>query len=145
MAGFTLRQNDAPIMIEQWTKNSSSDTGVIGDIYYWNAGADAALPGAAATESFDRVGILTKPTINGDTTIEVQIPTSTQLWEADASAATSTGQNGYNMILTDQNTVNIGTSTASEALVVQVGVIGATGDKRILVRFSTIANGLSTF
>jgi len=145
MAGFTLRKSDTPPMVEEWTKAATSDTGAIGDILYWNAGADAATVGAAATESTDRVGILMEASVAAQTTVKVQIPTPDQLWEVESANASNTSHNGMNMILTDQNTVNNTGSndTSSEALLVQVNTIGATSDKRLLCRFSQMGNGLS--
>lgn len=143
MAGFTLRKSDADPIVEIWTKGTSSDTGNIGELWFWDAGADAAEEATASTESCDRVGVLMESTANGDTTIRVQIPTPTQLWEATANATSNTAHTGANMKLTNEFTVNnTSNSTDSEALVVQVNIIGATGDKRLLVRFSQMGNGL---
>ena len=144
MAGFTLRQNDKPPMVEKWTKNNTANTGAIGDIYYWNAGADAALPGDTSVVSCDRVGILLGATVAGDTTIDVQIPTPTQLWEVESANASDTSHTGHNMVLTDQNTVNnTGTNSADvKAIIVQVDTLGATSDNRLLVRFSQMGNGV---
>lgn len=145
MAGFTLRKNTKPPMVERWTKNATTDTGAIGDIYYWNAGADAALPGDTSVISCDRAGILLGATVSGDTTIDVQIPTPDQLWEVETANSTDTADTGQNMVLTDQNTINnTGTnSTDSKAIIVQVDTLGATSDKKILVRFSQMGNGLN--
>ena len=144
MAGFTLRQATKPPMVEKWTKNSTTDTGAIGDIYYWNAGTDAALPGDTSVVSCDRAGILLKATVSGDTYIDVQIPTPDQLWEATSTNASNTTHTGHNMVLSTQNTVNNtgSNSTDTKAIIVQVGTIGATSDNRLRVRFSQMANGL---
>lgn len=145
MAGFTLRQNDKSPLIEVWTKSSSSDTGVVGDLYYFDAETDDALPGAAGTSSYERVGILLKDTINGDSKIKVQIPTPTQLWEATTASSSDSADTGHNMILSTQNTIdNAGSnSVTGAALIVQVDVLGASSDNRILVRFSQMGNGLA--
>lgn len=145
MAGFTLKQATKPPMVERWTKNSAADTGAIGDIYYWNAGTDDALPGDTNVISCDRVGILLGATVAGDTTIDVQIPTPDQLWEVTSSNASDTAKTGYNMVLANQNTINNsgGNSTDAKAIIIQVDTLGATGDNRLLVRFSQMGNGLN--
>lgn len=144
MAGFTLRKSDADPIVEIWTKGTSGDTGNIGELWFWDVGADAAEEATSSTESHDRVGVLMEETFNGDTTIRVQIPTPTQLWEVTAANTSNTDHTGANMLLANEYSVNnTSNSTASEAVVVQVGIIGATSDKRILVRFSQMGNGLA--
>ena len=59
------------------------------------------------------------------------------VWIADSTNNSNPLHNGQDMILTDSTTVNNTGTTSAVGVVQQVGVYGATTDKKILVRFIT--------
>lgn len=133
--GFELRTGNADV--EEWT--ISSLTLAVGDLLELDVGATAATSADSSTQYWQKMGVVTEACTTADTTVKVQVVRPLdQLWEVEANASSSTGHNGDRMVLTDKNTVNnSGTdSAAEEAVVLQVGVAGATADKRILVRFT---------
>lgn len=140
-AGFKLRQGTAKV--EEWT--ISSLTLSAGDLLEMTAGATAATVGDASTLCYDRKGVCTEDATTADTKVQVQIVTSEQVWEVQSANSSSSSDTGDAMVLTDKNTVNnSGTnSTAKEAVVLQVGTVGAAADKNILVKFTSTVSGLT--
>lgn len=59
------------------------------------------------------------------------------VWIADCTNNSNPLHNGQDMVLTDSTTVNNTGTTSAVGVVQQVGVYGATTDKKILVRFIT--------
>ena len=138
MAGFTLRKGEADV--EEWV--ISSVTAAIGDCLEIVAGdTNAATVPTASTFGYYRKGIVMEATTTSDTLVKVQVVNPSQVWEAQSSANSSTTNNGANFNFADTNTVTNTHAAEDESGVVQIGVVGAAADKRILVRF-TDASGI---
>ena len=138
MAGFTLRKGEADV--EEWV--IASVTAAIGDCLEIVAGdTNAATVPTASTFGYYRKGIVTKATTTSDTLVEVQVVNPSQVWEAKSTANSSATNNGANFNFATTNTITNTHAAEDESGVVQIGVIGAVADMRILVRF-TDASGV---
>ena len=95
----------------------------------------------AATSSVTPVllqggGIVQKATDGVETKVLIQPIDFNATYEVDAAGDTSTDEDYDRMALTDLNTVNNSSTTDdTNPCVYQVGVIGATGDRKIKVKF----------
>lgn len=137
MAGFIQREKNAEAdSIEQWT--IASLTLAVGDLLELDKGATAATVADTSTLYWQRKGVVTEPTVSGtDTLVKVIVVNQDQVWEVTSQNNSNVTHNGDRMILKDRNEVNnTGTDDENkEACVVQINAVGATADKRILVKF----------
>ena len=135
MAGFKLSSATDSPMVEEWTV--ASVTAAAGDLLELDIGATAATVADTATENWQRKGVVMNAITTAATLVKVMVVNSDQVWEAESANNSNVSHNGDRMILTDQNTVNNAgaDNTSEEAVCVQVGAIGATAEKRILVKF----------
>ncbi|MFA5163925.1 MAG: hypothetical protein WC441_05420 [Patescibacteria group bacterium] len=135
MAGFKLAKPYDNVDEEEVT--ISSLTLSVGDLLERDIGATACTVADTATEHWQRKYVCTESATSSDTTVNT-IPVNNEfLWEVESANNSNADHNGDRMALTDKNTVNnSGTDdTSEEACVIQVGVLGAAAEKRILVRF----------
>ena len=142
MAGFTLRKGTAEI--EEWTITAGTAY-YPGDLFDLDVGATTATITTSSSLCYTRKGVLTHDVSITDALIRVQIVTSEQEWEVQSANNSAATDNNDAMVLTDHNTVNNThtNSTAKEAVVTQIGVLGAAADKRILVKFTSTCSGLT--
>lgn len=132
MAGFT------PIA-SAFCENSrllpiSSLTLAIGDLIELDVGAVAWTVADSSTEHWQLKAIVQQAATTAATEALAALVVPGMLVEAEVANSSSANHNGDRMLLTDQNTVNnSGTdSTAEEACFIQLGVIGAATDLRVL-------------
>lgn len=142
MAGFTLRKGTAEI--EEWTISAGTAYSP-GDLFELDVGATSCTVADSSTLCYVRKGVLTHDISTTDTKLRVQIVTSEQEWEVQSANNSAATDNNDAMVLTDEDTVNNThtNSTAKEAVVTQIGVLGAAADKRILVKFTSTSSGLT--
>ena len=142
MAGFTLRKGTAEI--EEWTITAGTAY-YVGDLFDIDVGATTATITTSSSLCYTRKGVLAEDISTADDKINVQIVTSEQEWEVQSANNSAATDNNDAMVLTDHNTVNNThtNSTAKEAVVTQIGVLGAAADKRILVKFTSTCSGLT--
>lgn len=102
--------------------------------------ANAKLVAATSASTPESIaGVVTAPTVTADTVVNIEPVVEYDEYVVDAANNSNSAHNYQRMVLTDSNTVNnTGTDDTSDAAVVtQVGVVGATGDKKIIVEFVT--------
>lgn len=120
----------------------ASQAYVIGDMVAWDETDDAidVVPGASTTVVQNVMGVAMETVASSATEILVAVIERSQKWECETANTVSTGHIGQRMVLTDANTVNNSgtTSTADEAVVRQIGVVGTKG------LFEFITGGEST-
>lgn len=110
----------------------------VGDCLTLAEGSTTYGAASATTEHWERKIIATDTAVSGtDTLVNGHTVDGQQLYEVESANNSDATDNGDRMLLTDANTVNnTGTdNTSEEACVIQVDVVGAAADKRILVRF----------
>lgn len=134
MTGFEIVQDDRnkgfsllPI---------SSITVAAGDLLTLAVGATTWSLATAATESWQRKAIAQEAATTAATFVKAIELDGSELVMAGSANNSNAAHNGDRMLLTDEDQVNnTGTdSTAEEANFLQTGVVGATGDKKILGR-----------
>lgn len=134
-AGFHLRKDPQDTAAEFLP--ISSITVAANDLLVLTAGATTWVLGTSSHQHWHRKAIALEAATTAETEIKAVIVNPEQTFEAQSANASNSSHNGDRMVLTDENTVNnTGTdSTAEAAVVVQVGVVGATSENRILVKF----------
>jgi len=135
---FILRKGNAEI--EEWTISSLALNP--GDCIEVVAGAtNAGTAPTASTYGYYRKGVAIETTTTSSTTVKVQVVDPTQVWEMTTTANTAASSNGANFNFYDKASVTNTHAAEDESGVVQIGVVGAAADKKILGRF-TDASGI---
>lgn len=140
MAGFRLVQNSAEAAgVEQWKIASLALNA--GDLIEMDAGATAATAGDSSTNQWQRKGVAQEGTSATDTVVNVIVVDSDQVWQADSTNNSNRGHNGDRMALSATATVNNSGSDAATGVCTQIGVVGVSTDKDILVKFVDSTGG----
>lgn len=116
---------------------------VIGDSVDVSRTTGGLVPSSASSVTYGERGVAMQTVASAATVFLVALTSPRQLWSADSTNNSNTAHNLQRMIFgADCRTVNnTGTdSTTSSGVLEQQGVIGATGDKRIVVRFLQTPN-----
>lgn len=138
MAGFILKSDPQNTGFELVGMNNT--TAAVGDLFclavgatYYTLATDSGTP----IMHWSRKAVVTEAVTTASDYAKVIPVNVNQVWEAESANNSNASHNGDRMIITDQNTINnTGTDSAdADAVVVQVGTIGAVSDKRILVKF----------
>lgn len=105
-----------------------------GDALALGIGSTTWSAGAATTEHWQLKAVATETVTTAATTVNARHVLPGQFWVAETANNSAAADNGDRMLLTDANTVNnTGTdNTSEEACFIQLGVIGAAAEKRVL-------------
>lgn len=142
MAGFQLKKNLPELECRKVRISSQAYTE--GDAVQWDRTSDSVdvTPATSSTVVQNIAGVAAETVTSSATELLIRVldGSPSQTWECEVANTVSANHNYQRMVLTDANTVNnTGTdSTADEAVVEQVGILGAKG----LFRF--IQGGEST-
>lgn len=121
----------------------ASQAYTIGDSVMIDFSSDAVdvVPATASAKTTNIYAVAMETVANTATSLLVALITNMQRWTADVTNVSNTNHNYERMILTDKATVNnTGTDdTSVNAVFQQMGIVGATTDKRIVGRFLTAA------
>ena len=111
----------------------------VGDMVTFDRANEKVIKATSSSSSEDVAGIVVAASTTSDTTVLVQKVVEGDEYTVDTNANSATTHTYQRMVLTDENTVdNTGTdSTSDAAVVMQMGIIGAVGDKKIRVRLVT--------
>ena len=137
MAGFILRKGFDEDDVDT-VQATGTLTVVIGDLLMISAiGSTAVAVATASTSHWQMKWVAKEAATTSEALFKATRVHPNQLWEVESANDSNVAHNGDRMLLTDKDTVNnTGTdNTSKEAVVIQVGTLGAVGDKRILVRF----------
>lgn len=117
----------------------SSITVVAGDTMAWDR--SNAIVGLATSSSSleDLAGVAVEAATTSDTVLLMQKITEDDEYVVETANNSNATHNAQRMVLTDENTVNNtgSDSTADEAVFLQLGIVGAVGDKKIRGKFIT--------
>ncbi len=111
-----------------------------GYVLAWSSGL--AILATSGTVVADVIGVCNQSSTAADafTTVPVIEAFQNDVWVADSTNNSSASHNGQKMVLgANGGIVNNTGTTSATGIVQQVGVYGATGDKKILVRFINTA------
>lgn len=137
MPGFKKHQpiNEADFI---FNATISSNAVAVGDLLTLAVGSTTWTDATASTEHWQLKAIALDSTTTSDTEVRVLLVRLGTIYEAESANNSDAADNGDRMILTDTNTVNnTGTdNTSQDVVVVQIGVVGANTEKRILVTFT---------
>ena len=138
--GFKLVSDPGATVYRNFVISSQAYT--IGDAVDVSRTAADVVPSTASSTTLGLKGVAMQTVTSAATVLLVCLVNSFQQWSADTTNNSNSAHNYQRMILTDKATVNnTGTdSTTSSGVVEQQGIIGAVGDKRIVVRFVVSAN-----
>lgn len=116
---------------------STSQVTVMKEVLDLTAGL--AVPATSASTVATIIGVSNQAISAADALSQVPVIELFQndVWIADSANNSNPLHNGQAMILTDSTHVNNTGTTSAVGVVEQVGVYGATADKKILVRFIT--------
>ena len=137
MAGFSLKKNLNDVQYRNVRVASLAYT--IGDVVMLDRTSDAidVVPGTSSTNTQNVFGVAMETVASSATSLLLALIAPDQEWEVQSANNSNVNYFGYRMLLTDANTVNNAATdnTTDEAVCLQVGVIGAAADQKILVRF----------
>lgn len=137
MAGFSLNRNLNEI--EYKTIRIASQAYTIGDALHadWTSDAVDAVPATASSKTTNILAVAMETVTSSATSLLVALIEPSQVWLVSSTNNSSSNHRRQRMILTDKATVNnTGTDdTTVNAVVQQVGEVGAAGDKKLLVKF----------
>ncbi len=129
MAGFSLKKNLNEVEYRRVAIASQAYTR--GDAVMKQVTADAidVIPATSSTTHENIMGIAMETVASTATSLLIAIIEPSQQWECEVANTVTANDNSQNMVLTDANTVNNThtDSTATAAIVQQIGVIGAKG------------------
>lgn len=117
----------------------SGITVVKGDAMDWDR-SNAVVGLATSSSSLeDLAGVAAESATTSDTVLLMQKITEDDEYVVDTNANSDATHNGQRQILTDENTVNNQGSdqTGDTAVFLQLGIVGAVGDKKIRGKFIT--------
>ena len=117
----------------------SSITVVSGDLLAFDRSNAVDVLATSSSSAEDVSYVATAAATSADTEVLAQQIIAKDRYRVDSANNSNSAHNNQRMVLTDENTVNnTGTdSTADTAVVMQVGVVGAASDKKIIVEFVT--------
>lgn len=120
-------------------RDISSISGSIGDVLAFDRSNHVVIKATSSTSMEDVAGVAVENYTTADTTILLQEVVDGDTFIANTTNNSSANHNYQRMVLTDAATVNNtgSDSTNDAAIIMQVGVVGAAGDKKILCRFVT--------
>jgi hypothetical protein len=109
----------------------------VGDLMTYSRSAGTVVKATSALHREDVAGVVVETTTTADTSVLLQRIVPQDEYIVDVTNASDAAHNYQRMALTDEKVVNnTGTdSAASTAFVMQTGVVGVSGDKKILVEF----------
>lgn len=140
--GFRLFSDPETTIYRRYTI-AGNQAYVIGDSVDVSRTTGGLVPSASGSVDYAVRGVAMETVASATTSLLVALVTPRQLWSADSTNNSNTAHNLQRMIFgADCRTVNnTGTdSTSASACLEQQGVIGVTGDKRIVVRFLAAPN-----
>lgn len=110
---------------------------VVGDLVTYNRSAYKVQKATVASEASDLAGIVKEATTTASTIVKLQTITPWDEYIVDTTNESNVAHNYQRMLLTNENTVNnTGTDNATdEAVFIQIGVVGAAANKKIVGRF----------
>lgn len=116
----------------------SSITVAEGDALMWDYENEVAILATSSMTPERFAGIAVEAATTADTSVLVRLPAEFDEYIADTTSNTATTDNYHRTALTDEDQVANGAdNTADEGVFMQLGMIGATADKKIRGRFVT--------
>lgn len=116
----------------------SSITVAIGDVLMWDYENEVVILGTSSMTIENFAGVAVNDASSNDSEVQVQIPQEFDEYIADTTSTTATTDNYHRNALSDEDQVANGADdTADTGVFQQLGIIGATGDKKIRGRFVT--------
>lgn len=121
------------------SRTISSITVVTGDLLAYDRVNAVDVLATSSSSAEDVSYVATAAATSSDTEVLAQHIIAKDRFRVDSTNNSNSSHNNQRMVLTDENTVNnTGTdSTSDAAVVMQVGVVGAASDKKIIVEFVT--------
>ena len=116
----------------------SSITVAAGDLLMWDYENEVAILATSAATPERLAGVAVAAATTADTSVLVQKLSEFDEYIADSTSNGATTDNFHRYALTDHDTVANGAdNTADEGVFFQLGIVGATTDKKVRGRFVT--------
>lgn len=116
----------------------SSITVALGDALMWDYENEVAILATSAMTPERFAGIAVEGADTNATSVLIQVPEEFDEYVADSTSNSATTDNFHRYALTDEDAVANGAdNTADEGVFFQLGIVGATTDKKVRGRFVT--------
>ena len=117
----------------------SSITVVANDVMAWDRSNAVVVAATSSSSLEDLAGVAVESATTSDTVLLMQKISEDDEYKGETGSNSNASHNGQRHILTDENTVNNQGSdqTGDSAVFLQLGIIGAVGDKLIRGKFIT--------